>query len=392
MTGNAYIEVDFRQRAKHGQRAPGDVFLSKKLKAEDRIVSVLSDGLGSGVKASVLATLTATMGVKYATSFRDIRKSAATIMETLPVCSVRKISYSTFTIADVNGEGTARIIEHGNPPFALLRGDTHVLVPTETLVLDEWKDRPLTAAQLALEPGDRLVLFSDGVTQSGIGEASMPLGWGDESAIALALEKVKAKPDLSAGKLAQAIVDQAARNDRLKPKDDISCAVLYFRSPRRLLVMTGPPFSKERDGELVELALTYPGRKAICGGTTASIISRRLGREVTVDIADLDPEVPPASRMEGVDLITEGTLTMAHLAELLERSGPDVELPPNAVGDLLELMLESDIIEFVVGTRINEAHQDPNIPVQLDLRRNIVKKIAQLLEEKHLKETRVRLL
>ncbi|HCF57925.1 MAG TPA: stage II sporulation protein E, partial [Myxococcales bacterium] len=213
-------------------------------------------------------------------------------------------------------------------------------------------------------------------------------GWGDESAVALMLEKVKAKPDLSAGRLAQALVDQAMRNDRLRPKDDISCAVLYFRSPRRLLVMTGPPFSKERDGELVEIALSYPGRKAICGGTTASIISRGLGREVTVDLGDLDPDVPPPSRMEGVDLITEGTLTMAHLAELLEHSGPDVELPPNAVGDLLELMLESDIIEFVVGTRINEAHQDPNIPVQLDLRRNIVKKIAQLLEEKHLKETR----
>ena len=53
-------------------------------------------------------------------------------------------------------------------------------------------------------------------------------------------------------------------------------------------------------------------------------------------------------------------------------------------------MLESDIVEFLVGTRINEAHQDPNVPVELDLRRNIVRRITHLLESRYLKETSVR--
>jgi len=123
MTGadENFIEIDFCQRAKHGQLISGDVFLSEKVKEEDRIVSVLSDGLGSGVKASVLATMTATMALKFTASAMDIRRSATIIMDTLPICSVRKISYSTFTVVDMAGTGRTRIIEHGNPPFLLVR-------------------------------------------------------------------------------------------------------------------------------------------------------------------------------------------------------------------------------------------------------------------------------
>ena len=62
---------------------------------------------------------------------------------------------------------------------------------------------------------------------------------------------------------------------------------------------------------------------------------------------------------------------------------------PNAATRLVELLLNSDIIHFLVGTRINEAHQDPNVPVELDLRRNIIRKIASLLETRYLKESRL---
>lgn len=390
MTGSAYIEVEFCQRPKHGQFVPGDVFLSRRIREEERVVSVLSDGLGSGVKASVLATLTATMAVKYTSRFVDIRKSAETIMDTLPVCRVRKISYSTFSILDVGGDGEAQVMEHGNPPFVLMHGGAPQSVPRERFALEKWKDRPIEAARLKLELGDRLVVFSDGLTQSGIGQPGMPLGWGQERAVAFVQEKLRAAPDLSARRLCQALVERAVRNDRQQPKDDISCAVISLRQPRRLLVMTGPPFDRERDGALAEILLGFPGRKAICGGTTASIVSRALRRPVRMRLDALDPDVPPASTMEGVDLITEGTLTLARVAEMLERETP-AGPPANAAGELLELMLESDIIDFVVGTRINEAHQDPNIPVELDLRRNVVKKLAGILENRFLKETRMQL-
>ncbi len=388
MTGNVFIEVDHFQRAKHGQVAYGDVFLSRKLKEENRTVSVLSDGLGSGIKASVLATLTATMGVKYAAQFVDVRKSAEIIMDTLPVCKVRKISYSTFTIVDVASDGLARIIEHGNPPAMLLRGATALRLSPQTINLERWHDRPIAYAECRLREGDRIVCCSDGVTQSGMGARAFPLGWGEEAVTAHARELLRVDPEISARRLAQALVERAVKNDGGRPKDDTSCAVIHFRRPRRLLVLTGPPFNKDRDAELAELAQSFPGRKAICGGTTASIVSRRLNRPVRVLLENLDADIPPASKMEGVDLITEGTLTLGRVAELLEAGAAD--LPANAAGRLLELMLESDQIDFVVGTRINEAHQDPNIPVELELRGTLVKRIARLLEEKHLKETRLR--
>ena len=122
MTGESFIDVDFCQKAKHGQVVSGDVFLSRKIKEEGRIISVLSDGLGSGVKASVLANLTATMALRYTSAFVDVRRSARTIMDTLPICEKRKISYSTFTIVDLDEDGKTRVIEHGNPPLILLRG------------------------------------------------------------------------------------------------------------------------------------------------------------------------------------------------------------------------------------------------------------------------------
>lgn len=125
-TGDSFIDVDCRQQVKFGQYVSGDVFLTRNLRAERRIICVLSDGLGSGAKANVLATLSATMAMKYTASYADLRRSATTIMDTLPICGVRKISYATSTIVDLDADGNCRIIEHGNPPFILMRGGREV--------------------------------------------------------------------------------------------------------------------------------------------------------------------------------------------------------------------------------------------------------------------------
>ena len=194
---------------------------------------------------------------------------------------------------------------------------------------------------------------------------------------------------ISSQELSHNLVAAALGHDGRQAKDDITCGAIYSRCPRRLLVITGPPFNRERDSELAEMVRTFKGRKAICGGTTADIISRILGRQVTMDLTHLDPEIPPGAEMEGVDLVTEGTITLAKAAEILESGSPTNPIRKNSAYDLVSLMLQSDIVEFVVGTRINEAHQDPSIPVELDLRRNIIRKIASLLESRHLKESRL---
>ena len=215
----------------------------------------------------------------------------------------------------------------------------------------------------------------------------MPLGWGQSRVTDFLQRLISTENEISSHELSRRLVAEALANDGRAAKDDITCGAIYYRRPRRLLVITGPPFSKERDGELAELVQTFDGRKVICGGTTAGIVSRLLGRPVMMDLKNFDPEIPPPAVMEGVDLVTEGTVTLAKVAEILERGNPSEPARKNPAYDLVALMLQSDIVEFMVGTRINEAHQDPNVPVELDLRRNIIRKIAALLETNHLKET-----
>jgi hypothetical protein len=389
----SFIEVDSCHRAKHGQLISGDVFLSQKVKQEGRIVSVLSDGLGSGVKASVLASMTATMALRFTASAMDIRESAEIIMDTLPICSVRKISYSTFTVVDMASTGETRIIEHGNPSFLLVRPSGALTITKTEVRPQRWQDRVISFSTFNVQREDRIIFFSDGITQAGMGEFRTPLGWGLESVDHFVREKIIRHPYISARELSRELVAKAEEIDGLSAKDDITCGVVYFRSPRQLLVMTGAPFNRAHDLDLAKMAEHTSGRKVICGGTTANIIARLLNREIQLDMRrKLDLKVPPSARMEGFDLVTEGTLTLGEVARLLEEGFAPEDMKSNAAVRLANLLLDSDIVKFAVGTSINEAHQDPNIPVELDLRRNIVKRIAALLESKHMKRVLIQYL
>jgi hypothetical protein len=392
-SAESFIEVDSCQRAKHGQFISGDVFLTRKVEPEGRIISVLSDGLGSGVKASVLASMTATMALKFTASAMDIHRSAEIIMDTLPICSVRKISYSTFTVVDMASTGQTRIIEHGNPSFLLVRPKGELIVEKTEVRPKRWEDRVISFSSFDVQREDRIVFFSDGITQAGMGEFRTPLGWGLQSVEKFVREKIARYPQISARELSRLLVAKAEEVDGLSAKDDITCGVVYFRSPRQLLVMTGAPFNRAHDHDLAKMAEKTQGRKVICGGTTANIVSRLLNRPIQIDMRqELDRKVPPSARMEGFDLVTEGTLTLGEVLRLLEEGFAPEEMKSNAAVRLANMLLDSDIVKFAVGTRINEAHQDPNIPVELDLRRNIVKRIARVLEDKHMKRVLIQYL
>jgi hypothetical protein len=179
--------------------------------------------------------------------------------------------------------------------------------------------------------------------------------------------------------------------DNWQAKDDITAAVLYFRHPREALILTGPPYERSRDREIADLCANFAGTVAICGGTTASIVARELGRTLEIDITGDFSELPPTSRMEGINLITEGTVTIARALVYLENDLPWAH-KDNPAARLLHLLLNSDTISFVVGTRVNEAHHDPTLPVELDIRRNIIRRLVAILEEKYLKTVSIRLI
>lgn len=375
----------------NGRPVCGDVFLSKKIKEENRIVMVLSDGLGSGIKANVLASLTASMAVNYTLLKEPIDRIAHTIMKTLPVDSERKISYATFTIVDIESDGETNVIEYDNPSFMLVREGKVITPKKESITIEESSIRRkvMYRSKFVAQKEDRMLLFSDGVSQSGMGTLQMPFGWGEEAVQKYVLKELRSNPNRSATSLAKKVVLQAQKNDIYVSKDDTTCAAVYFREPRQLLICTGPPFHEQKDKYLASIVSQHTGKKIICGGTTAQILSREFGKEIEVGMNVGKSGLPPTSSMEGVDLITEGILTIGRVAEILEEhTTGDVEGDGPAV-EIVRMLLQNDIIDFVVGTKINIAHQDPNLPVELEIRRNVVKRIVKLLDEKYLKEVRL---
>ncbi len=377
----------------------GDTFLSKKIQDENRLICVLSDGLGSGVRANVLSTMTASMALNFCLHNEPIVRTANIIKNTLPVDSTRNISYSTFTIVDVDAlAGEGKIVEYDNPPFLFIREGKSIAIQKELLPIDysitDEGHPPVGNVYLShieLQPEDRLILFSDGVIQSGMGIcfANMPFGWGNDGVTEFVENLIARNPTISAQELAHTVVTRAEYNDGYKSKDDITCGVLYVRSPRRLLLCSGPPFDESKDVYLGEVVRSFEGKKIVCGGTTSKIISKQLGEKIEVSLTNISPDIPPASFMKGIDLITEGILTLGRLSELLETGSVSDVQGNTPAHDIFRMLMQSDCIYFLVGTKINEAHQDPSLPVELEIRRNVIKRILSLLEDKFLKEVHV---
>ncbi len=391
MSDNYFLEIDSAQIYKKGQLVGGDVFLSQRSCDESRTVSVLSDGLGSGVKANVLATLTTTLAAKCIDGRVSPKRTAQVIMQSLPVCSIRKISYATFTIVEIENDRSVKIVEFDNPPYILIRGG-EVVCPERTPVKIESpvsSRNTLFSSRFRLQTGDRIVIFSDGVTQSGMGNASYPFGWEHEKISEWILSLIRRNGNISARNLAREIVNRGVRNDIYTAKDDITAAVFYVREPRKLLIATGPPIDREKDSLLAARIDKFNGRVVISGGTTANIISRELDRPVDTKMSNLDSDLPPSASMEGIEIVTEGIFTLSRVAEILEEENLDEIRKENSATAVVELLRDSDEIEFLVGTRINEAHQDPNVPVGLEIRRNIVRRIADILSNNLLKEVKV---
>ena len=393
MPNDVFVEMECFQLCHDGEIVCGDDFLFERIEQENRHLAVLSDGLGSGIKANLLACMTTTMALEFVRSNMDVLLSAETIMDTLPVCEVRRISYATFSIFDLQIGGKSRIIEMDNPPFIHLRNGKDLKVSRQSMVSDRWPDRRVQLAEIYAITGDRLIAFSDGVAQAGLGQPGCKCGWRREGALEFIQAEVAKDPAISARELSQRVV-YAARNHNKDNRciDDISCMVIYLRKPRRLRLLTGPPFRPESDAAYAELVRNFDGKIILSGGTTANIVSRELKRPIDVDMKLVMKagNLPPPARMEGVDLVSEGILTLTDVVQRLEADPPLSTPEPLVSKQMIELFRESDEIEFIVGTKVNEAHQDPSLPMDLEIRRNIVRRLKTVLENKYRKRVLMR--
>jgi len=392
MNNDFHIDVNCQQNFFDGQRVCGDVFLTKKVNEEGRIIIVLSDGMGHGVKANILGILTATMAINFTREHKEMNKIAEIILNTLPVDSEKRTSFATFSIIDIESDGKVTILEYENPQCLILRGTEPVEPEWTCLLLDTKRKvgKEIKSCTFHAKKEDRIILFTDGVTQSGMGSAQFPLGWGLENIYLYSSQQVIKSPDIASSKLAFKIISEAYKYDGFSCKDDTSTAVIYFREPRKLLICTGPPINAIKDKELAKIIHEFEGRKIVCGATTGDILARELNLTIVNGHIQEDPELPPLSYLEGVDLFTEGILTLSKVHKILQVYSNTYKLEKGPADQIVRLFLESDDIQFVVGTKINEAHQDPNLPVELEIRRTLVRRIERLLEEKYLKNVLVK--
>ena len=371
-----YYEWGTRQLCKHGEELCGDNIAISRL--ADSVTLALADGLGSGVKANILSTLTTRIAMHLLQNDLPLAEVVKTMSETLPVCQVRKMAYSTFAIAQFYTNGLARIVEFDSPPVVLLRGRQLVpLISTERVI----ENKTIHESIIDLELGDWLIFFSDGVLNAGIG-GLYPLGWGwDQAAQFL---KEKAHQELTAQDLADRVAETVGDLYAQSPGDDVSVVAIKVRHKLVAYVLSGPPVEKTIDGDLISRFMQRGGRLIVCGGTTAKIVSRCLGQPLEVDLSTMTPEVPPIARIPGIDLVTEGILTLTRAREML-RAGTTkqmIQYQTDGASALVRQLLEVDHVHFLVGQAINPAHQNPDLPHQLDIRLAVIREIAVELQQR----------
>lgn len=381
-----FVDIGCYKVKKALQNAYGDYFTTKRF-ADGHAIAVLSDGLGSGIKANILSCMTATMLLRFMEKDVPILEAAEIIMNSLPVCQVRQISYATFSAVEADEQGNVRIVEEGNPSFVWMRGNKIQKPEYTEIASHSFPNRKMKVYTLQALKGDRLIFCSDGVTQAGMGETQYPLGFERRGLLKFLEAAISRNSNISSDFLAHEVVNQATKCEpNHQPQDDISCAVMYFRSPRKALIFTGPPYEKHKDHDYAVQLISFGGKRAICGGTTANIVSRELKRDIKTPTTTSMGSLPPVSYMEDVDLITEGILTLTKAQEYLEQ---EKLTESDAAGELVKFLLSSDLIEFMVGAMLNQAHYDPALPIEIEIRRNVIKNIKRVLEEKYFKQVEI---
>ena len=369
-------EVGKPQLVKHGEVTCGDSV--EIVRNPDETVVVLSDGLGSGVKANILSNLTTKIISKMVSSKVPLSDIVETIVGTLPVCSVRGVAYSTFTILKISPAGEVDIIDFDGLPPILIKNGLVEVVERET---EEIFDKQINKAHLKLNEGDLLFISSDGVTEAGLG-LTLPMGLQTKGLVKALKEHVNLH--CSAQELVDQIIDICMSYYISEPGDDTTGVAVQMRQARECAILTGLPPNKEDDARIVSDFLHSHGRKAICGGTTAQIFARESGMELTTDDHDLlTSEVPPISHIKGIELVTEGIITMNKCSELLEYilQGNTLSKPRQENGStlLLNELLQADRITIFFGTQLNPAYEQ--IKPGIRLRNVVIEKLTSQLQK-----------
>ena len=348
---------------------------------ENSTVIVLSDGLGSGVKASILSTLTSKIFSTMLAAGLPLEDCVEAVAQTLPVCSVRGVAYSTFTIIHLKNNETAEIIQYDNPQVILIRDEKNYNYPTIEMNIGGKK---ILKSVISLREGDQFIAMSDGCPHAGIGMA-YNFGWKRDDIIDFM--ETLAPVGYTAKTLATMLVDECDELYGHAPGDDATACVVRIRKREPMNLLFGPPFNRDDADRMMSLFFSKAGKHIICGGTTSSIAAKYLGKPLRAKL-DFSSDLPPTAEIEGVDLVTEGVITMNKVVEYakdyLEENKfyEEWSMKRDGASQISRLLFEEATdINFYVGRAINPAHQNPDLPINFNIKMNLVEELSKSLRE-----------
>lgn len=374
---NKFLDIGYVTLNKVGEELCGDKV--EFVKNDENSTIVLADGLGSGVKANILATLTSRMLCNMISNGLNITDAVETVARTLPVCKTRGVAYSTFSIISVNSEGKGALIEYDNPMAIILKDGKIDNPKRESLIISE---KTIWITELDLNVGDVVVITSDGVIHAGIGKL-LNFGWEREQVSDYFLKR--AVPRMSARCLSSLIADACNQLYMGECGDDTTVAVLKVTAPYKVNLMVGPPAKVEFDKMAVEDFMSCAGAHVVCGGTTSQVVAKILGKEVSTDISTITEDIPPIGYIDGIDLVTEGVLTVKKLIEMCDiyLNVKSCELKQfvgsdgaSRLGDML--FEKATEVNIFIGRGVNSAHAELDIANSMKL--HLVEELAKKLK------------
>lgn len=353
-----FCDVFYRSINKSKEELCGDSV--EVIRGDDHTIVVLADGLGSGVKANILSTMTAKIISTLLKESFSIEEAVSTMLKTLPVCKVRNLAYSTFSLVRIDKTGQAYILEFDNPGAIYIRDKKLADIEFTRRIIEGYS---VKEAFVELLPGDELYLFSDGVVHAGIG-ASLSLGWQHEN-VALYIEKLQKDSEKSIFEKVLSILTTCNKFYNSKPGDDSSIVGIEAKTTKQGVIMIGPPIDKSRDCEVVNLLMQKDALKAVCGGTAANIVARETNAKIKPRLDFPDPSVPPIAEIEGIDLVTEGVVTLSKTLEMMKEItagnpfSPEFSRKKDGASRLVKFMLKDCThMKFLVGMTLNPAHKE----------------------------------
>ena len=295
---------------------------------------------------------------------------------------MRGVAYSTFTIIHIIENEEAEIIQYDNPLAILIRDGKFVEIPKTGTEID---GKMIYKSKIKLQENDFLFTMSDGTIHAGVGQ-SLNFGWERKDIIEF-LEMMYDK-SYTAKTYASLLVEECNHLYGGHPGDDTTACVVKVRDRQQVNLMIGPPSDRKDTHKYLSLFFSKEGKHIVCGGTTSTLASEFLHKPMVADLNYLDPEIPPIAKIEGVDLVTEGVITISKVLEYAKDFLADNETYTQwgykrDGASLISRMLfeEATDINFFVGRAINPAHQNPNLPINFNIKMRLVEELSECLKK-----------